>query len=139
MDQSIIFMFAAVVIVGGLMIAAIGLSKNSSRRINVEHYRVKWLEIEQQLKRDEPSSFHLSVLNADKLLDSALTQAGFRGQTMADRLKSAVKQFSNRNAVWSAHKLRNQIAHETDVHVTYDSARSALAGFKQALKDIGAI
>ncbi len=139
MDQSVIFMFSAVVIVGGLMIAAIGLSKNSSRRINVEHYRVKWLEIEQQLKRDEPGSFHLSVLNADKLLDSALTQAGFRGQTMADRLKSAAKQFSNRNAVWAAHKLRNQIAHESDVHVTYDNARSALAGFKQALKDIGAI
>jgi len=139
MDQSIIFLFASIIIVGGLMFAAIGLSKKGTKYLNIDHYRVKWLEIEQQLKRDEPSSFHMSVLNADKLLDQALQQRGFRGQTMAERMKSAGKNFNNRNAVWSAHKLRNQIAHEPDVHVTYDNARSALSGLKQALKDIGAI
>lgn len=139
MDQSIIFLFATIIIIGGLMIAAIGLSKKGTKHLNIEYYRVKWLEIEQQLKRDEPSTFHIVVLNADKLLNQALEQRGFRGQTMAERMKSAGKNFSNSNAVWSAHKLRNQIAHEPDVHVTYDNARTALSGFRQALKDLGAI
>jgi hypothetical protein len=58
---------------------------------------------------------------------------------MADRMKNAAPMFSNRNGVWSAHKLRNQIAHEPDVRVTYDSSRAALNAFRQALKDVGAI
>lgn len=139
MDQSIIFLFASIIIVGGLMIAAIGLRKKGTKYLNVEYYRVKWLEIEQQLKRDEPSTFHLVVLNADKLLNHALEQRGFKGQNMGERMKNANKTFSNNNAVWSAHKLRNQIAHEPDVRVTYDSAKAALGGFRQALKDLGAI
>jgi predicted RNase H-related nuclease YkuK (DUF458 family) len=58
---------------------------------------------------------------------------------MAERMKSGATLFSNRNNVWLAHKLRNRIAHETDVRVSYDDARYALSYFKQALKDVGAI
>ena len=139
MDLKIIFFFAAIIIVGGLLYAVIELTKKGTKSLNVEHYRVKWLAVEQQLKKDEPSSYHLVVLNADKLLDHALKERGLKGETMGDRLKNASQLLSNRNAVWSSHKIRNQIAHETDVSVSYDDARRALAGFKQALKDIGAI
>jgi hypothetical protein len=139
MDLSIIFFFAGIIIVGGLLFALIGLSKKGTNHLNVEQYRVKWLSIEQQLKRDQPASFSLSVLNADKLLDQSLRERGLRGQTMAERLKSGATMFSNRNNVWTAHKLRNRIAHETDVRVSYDDARYALSYFKQALKDVGAI
>jgi len=139
MDQSLIFFFASVIIVGGLLFAFIGLSKKGKQHLNVDHYRTKWLSIEQQLSRDNPASHHLTVMNADKLLDQALRERGMKGTTTAERLKSASGQFKNRNSVWSSHKLRNKIAHEPDVRVTYDDARYALAGFKQALKDLGAI
>jgi hypothetical protein len=81
----------------------------------------------------------MTVLNADKLLDQALRERAIKGETMGERMKTLRDTWSNANAVWSAHKLRNQIAHEADVRVTYDDARRALAGFKQALKDVGAI
>jgi hypothetical protein len=139
MDGKIIFFFAAIIIVGGLLFAVIELTKKGPKTLDVERYRVKWLAIEMQLKKDEPSSYHLVVLNADKLLDQALRDKGLKGDTMGERLKSASQIFKNRNAVWSSHKIRNQIAHETDVNVSFDDARHALAGFKQALKDIGAI
>lgn len=139
MDLSMIFFFAGIIIIGGVLFALIGLTKKGSKYLNVDHYRVKWLSIEQQLKRDQPSSFSLSVLNADKLLDQALRERGLKGQTMAERMKTGAKLFSNRNDVWNAHKLRNRIAHETDVLVRYEDARHALAHFKQALKDVGAI
>jgi hypothetical protein len=139
MDQTIIFMFAIIIILGAVLFAFIGFSRKGRKYLDVDHYRSKWLAIEQQLKRDEASSYSLSVLNADKLLDQALKDRGMKGETMGDRLKSAKAIFSNRNNVWSAHKLRNRIAHEPDVRVTYDAARYALADFKRALKDIGAI
>src|SRR5690606_26885571 len=102
-------------------------------------YRLRWLKIEQQLRRDTPGSHHLTVLEADKLLDMALKERGFRGNTMGERMKAAKDSWSNAGAVWGAHKLRNQIAHETDTRVSYDDARRALANFKRGLKDLGAI
>lgn len=139
MDQYVIFFFAAVIIVGGLLLAVISITKKGTKHLDVEHYRVKWMEIEQQLKKDESSTFSLAVLNADKLLDLAMKARGLKGDTTSDRLKSASKMFTNRNYVWSAHKLRNKIAHDADVRVSYDDARRALGDFKRALKDIGAI
>ncbi len=139
MDQTVVFMLAAILIIGVVIFSMMTLGKGDKKNLNVDYYRSKWLTIEQQLKSDEPSSFHLVVLNADKLLDQALRERGFKGQTMGERLKMAAGIFSNRNSVWTAHKLRNQIAHESDVHVSHDNARSAMAGFKQALKDVGAI
>lgn len=41
--------------------------------------------------------------------------------------------------LYGMHKLRNEIAHNTEARVSYDDARRALAGFKRGLKDLGAI
>lgn len=138
MDNTPIFVFAAILIVAGLLLAMITLTKKSGH-LDVEKYRVKWLTIEQNLNKDEPASMLLAVLNADKLLDEALKERGLKGETMGERMKSAKITWSNANNVWSAHKLRNQIAHESDIVIGYDQARRALSGFKQALKDLGAI
>ena len=138
-DGTIIFFFAAIIIVGVGLFAAITLTKKGSSTLNVEKYRVQWLKIEQSLQRDNEPSYHLAILNADKLLDQALRARGIKGQTMGDRMKFAKESWTNRNAIWEAHKLRNKIAHEPDVRVGYDDARRALGGFKQGLKDMGAI
>ncbi|CAN5380287.1 hypothetical protein BH10PAT4_BH10PAT4_2320 [soil metagenome] len=139
MDQTVIFMFAIIIIVGALLFAVIGISRKGPKNLDVDHYRRKWLSIEQQFKRDEVATYSLCVLNADKLLDQALKERGMKGETMGERMKAAKNVFSKRNNVWSAHKLRNKIAHEPDVRVTYDAARYALADLKRALKDMGAI
>jgi hypothetical protein len=138
MDMTLAFILG-VLIVGILLIVVISLSKRGAPTLDVDRYRSQWLGIESQLKREDTASYHLTVLNADKLLDKALKERGFRGETMGERMRSAKTTWSNANAAWGAHKLRNQIAHEHDVRVTYDDARRALSGFKQALKDLGAI
>ncbi len=141
MDQSvsIVFFFAAILVFAGILFAVIALTKKGPRQLDVEKYRSKWLAIERQLTRDNVGSYSLSVLEADKLLDQALKDRGISGETMGARLKQLQKTWSNANSVWSAHKLRNQIAHESEVKINYDSARRALSSFKQALKDVGAI
>ena len=83
--------------------------------------------------------FPISIINGDKLLDKAMIEMGVPGKTMGDRLKRAGGRFSNQNAVWRAHKLRNAIAHESDIEISYKQAFNALAIYKQALKDLGAI
>jgi dihydrodipicolinate reductase len=138
-DQSIIFFFAIIIIIGALLLFAICISKKGVKHLDVERYRAKCLEIEHQLKVDEPSSYALSVLNADKLVDQALRERGVKGQTMGERMKNSASTFSDRNGIWAAHKLRNQISHEPDFSIKYGEAKFALAQFRKALKDLGAI
>lgn len=141
MDQSIgiIFFIAAVFVFGAILFAVISLTRRGPTALDVEKYRTRWMTIEQQLKRDETMTYQLTVLNADTLLDQALKDKGIQGATMGERMKQMQQKWSNANNVWTAHKLRNKIAHEPDVTLSYDSARRALASFKQALKDVGAI
>lgn len=139
MDQSLVFFFAAIIIVGALLFVFICTRKKGVKNLDVEYYRAKCLANEHQLKQDEPSSYHLSVLNGDKLVDQALKARGVKGKTMGERMISAASTFSDRNGIWMAHKLRNKIAHESDAKVAYSEAKYALASFRKALKDLGAI
>jgi hypothetical protein len=140
MDGTIIFLFSAVLIVGGLIFALISYSSKSGRKqLDQDKYRQAWLTIEQGLQVNNVDSYQLVILNADKLLDQALIERGRKGQTMGERLKNSKDLFSNRNSVWEAHKLRNQIVHETNFKSSYEQTKKTLNGFKQALKDVGAI
>jgi hypothetical protein len=140
MDSTTVFAFLiGVLVVAVLLVVVIFLSKKGPAPLDIEKYRMRWLAIEKQLNRNDVSSLSLTVLNADKLLDQALRERGIKGETMGERMKTTKDTWSNANNVWSAHKLRNQIAHEPEVIVSYDDARRALGAFKQALKDIGAI
>lgn len=136
---AIVIFLIAILIIGGALFAVLVITRQSTRHLDVTKYRSRWLKIEQVLSRDQPASYQLAVLEADKLLDQALREKGIAGQTMGERMKAFNTRWSNANAVWSAHKLRNQIAHETDVRVSFDDTRRALGGFKQGLKDVGAI
>ncbi|HMQ95752.1 MAG TPA: hypothetical protein PKD19_00895 [Candidatus Saccharibacteria bacterium] len=104
-----------------------------------EKYQQRWLAIQQAIKRDNPESYLMAIINADALLDSALKERCFDGKTCGERIRSAKDTLSSASTVWSAHKLRNQIVHEHNASLKYDEARRALAGYKQGLKDIGAI
>lgn len=136
-DGLIITFLVIIIIVGAGVLFVLGHGRKGGRTLDVERYRRSWLSIERQLVKDNEQSYHLAILNADKLLDQALKQRATKGDTMGERMKAT--QWSNANAVWNSHKLRNRIAHEHEVVVRYDDARRALAGFKQGLKDVGAI
>jgi hypothetical protein len=77
-----------------------------------------------------------AVMDADKLLDYALGVHGFKG-TMGEKLKKCGRRFSDLDSIWSAHKLRNRLAHELG-GLERAEAKAALAGFKQGLNDLGA-
>lgn len=138
MDSGIILLFATVLVIGVILFAMITVGKRGGR-LDVEKYRVRWLDIEQSVVKDQEQSFHLAILNADKLVDQALRDKCYRGQTMAERLKATRGQLSHREELWSAHKLRNRIAHESDVRVNYNQTRRALNAYKHTLRDLGAI
>lgn len=139
MDGGVVTFIIAIIIVGLLVFVAILLTGKRNYRLNTELYQSKFLAIENKLQKDNPASFSMALLEADKLLDKALMEINLPGKTMGDRLKKANGRFSDINAVWRAHKLRNAIAHDADFEITFVQAKNAIAIYKQALKDLGAI
>lgn len=139
MGSSWVFLIIAIVCVGLLILVAMTLNSKHRYTFDVEAYQTRWLKIENSLEKEDPRSYELAVIDADKLLDRALNEMGLPGKTMGERLKRVADRFEKPSAVWAAHRLRNQIAHEHDFEVDYSQANRALAAFRQALKDLGAI
>lgn len=140
MSDGIVLLFLIVIlVVGGVILAVVMLTKKSGHPLNTEKYQSRWLAIENSLKEEQPASYELAILNADKLVDLALRERGTGGNTMGERMKAVNDVWKNADHIWGAHKIRNRIAHEADVKVTYDIAARSLVAYKQALKDLGAI
>lgn len=139
MDGGAVTFIIAVLIVAVLVFVAILLTGKRGYTFNKQAYQTKFLAIENKLNQKNPATFMTTVIEADKLLDKAMIEMGIPGKTMGDRLKRGGDRFTHLNAVWRAHKLRNALAHESDLEITYKQAFNALAIYKQALKDLGAI
>ncbi len=75
----------------------------------------------------------LRVMEAEKVLDAALKELGYRG-TFADKLRTAGPRFGNTQPIWDAHKLRNAIAHDVGVAVSEREAGNAVLTFQRALE-----
>lgn len=139
MSSDVVTFFIATIIVGILIFIAVLLTGKRNHHFNVEDYQIRFLKIENTLNKENYLSYANVVTEADKLLDKALIEMGVSGKTMGERLKKSSTKFSNLNAVWRAHKVRNAIAHEAGFEVSFQQAKNALEIYKQALKDLGAI
>ena len=140
MGSSPVVFLIATLVVAILLFITILLTRKHSPKLDQEQYQIDFLNIQNGLKKEEPSSYAMTIIKGDKLLDKALCEIGAPGRTMGDRLKKVGKdKFTQLNSVWHAHKLRNEIAHESDFEPSYAQAVHALETYKQALQDLGAI
>ena len=139
MDGGVVTFIIAIIIVAVFVFIAIGLTGKRGHKFNVQEYQTRFLAIENRLNKDNSATFALVIIDGDKLLDKAMIEMGIPGKTMGDRLKRAGDKFTQLDAVWRAHKIRNMIAHESDFELSYRQAANALTIYKQALKDLGAI
>ena len=102
------------------------------------YIQTKWQEIEQLMQLGSPSNYSRAVLEADKLLDHILK--GFRapGMTMGDRLKASQNKFSPEgyDAAWKAHKVRNELVHNSQFELMDYSAKQAINNFKKAIDEL---
>ncbi|NCU30275.1 hypothetical protein EOL73_00410 [Candidatus Saccharibacteria bacterium] len=135
---TIILFLVSIVIIGILLIVIITFSRKAPKSINVQEFQEAWLAIENSVSEDVTSQY-MAILNADKLLDKALRISRFKGETMGERMTSASRVFTRREAAWAAHKFRNRIAHEESVKININLTNKVLISFKKALKDLGAL
>ena len=86
-----IFILVAILLAAIVGVVYLMVTTKHGSQLNVQRYQTKWLEIENSVTRDNAASWQLAIINADKLLDQALRERRFRGQTMGERMKSATE------------------------------------------------
>lgn len=132
-----IIFLVALIIFGIAILALVGYVGQNTPELDKTPFRESWKKVLEKAQHE--NTWEIAIVNADKLLDAALKKRGYNGATMGERLISAKKILSNRNAVWDAHKLRNKIVHESHVSLNEKKVYEALKGFELALKDVGAL
>lgn len=98
-----------------------------------------WRDVEQLMARGDEMSARLAVMHADAVLDKALQAKHFPGDRFASRLQFAIKKYRNLRKVWPAHNLRNELSHNPHAALSMSQARKAVASFKSALQELGAL
>jgi transposase len=96
----------------------------------------RWAEI-QAMQTQGGAGLRNALLEADKLLDYIMQAKGFQGDTMGDRLKLNGDRFSDLNGIWTAHKLRNQIAHEVAIDIVKSQVEDAVRKLGRGIQDLG--
>lgn len=136
--MTLVFLISVIAIGLAVLFILSRLTRRTVRRgLNQEYFEQRWAELLARVRTDD--GMVLAVIDADKLLDEALKKRRFKGKTMGERLVAAQRSISDNDAVWYAHKLRNRLVHEPDIKLRKKEAQNALAGFRQGLRDLGAL
>ncbi len=107
------------------------------RRLKGDRFIASWKELQGYCK--DKATWPLAIIEADKLLDAALKKRKLKGKTMGARLVAAQKILTGNDDVWFAHNLAKKLKVQTDLKLKESDVKDALMGFRQALKDIGAL
>lgn len=96
--------------------------------------------IEQLLSSGDSIHAAQAVVQADAFLDRIMQSVGGQGASFADRLRSLEGRFDRNlyQAVWDAHKLRNELAHNHGSTVSTAQAQGPLQSFRRAASALGA-
>lgn len=107
------------------------------RSVKPEHFMAKWRDLQKFCVTRK--TWPAAITAADDLLDEALKRRGYKGKTPGERLVAAQHDLSNNEAVWFGHKFSQRIAGEDVRKLRKQDMLEALNGFRQALRDLGAL
>jgi|GEM_PF-2227382 len=103
-------------------------------------YAYEWGAIKNRLDTASDSDAALIIIEADALVDRILQDKKLPGTTMGERMQALGEQkFQNIDHLWEVHKLRNQVAHEGAMGITYSDAVYALEKYERVLQELEAI
>ncbi|QQR64527.1 hypothetical protein IPH92_03100 [Candidatus Kaiserbacteria bacterium] len=106
-----------------------------------ETKNARWDAIQVKIADHNPESWRIAIIEADIMLEETLTNAGYVGQGIGQKLKSAnTTSFTTLQDAWEAHKIRNEIAHVgSDFVLTQRSAQDTLMRFERVFREFGVV
>lgn len=127
----------ALILVVLLIAGAVVYRNKRTVRINTKDFDKRWHDLQKNCAQRK--TWPLAIIDADNLLADALKKSRFKGKTTGERLVAAQHKLTSNEKVWFGHKMRNRIVHEDVRKLKKQDVLEALSGFRQALRDLGAI
>jgi len=129
-----------VILSGGIFLVALvalAVALSIPKRLKSRYFVAQWRELQSFCK--EKNTWPDALKKADTLLDRALKKRKFKGKTMGERMVSAQRTFSDNDGAWFAHNLHKKSVADPSFRLKESDVKNALVGFRQALRDIGAL
>lgn len=120
-----------------LLIVGIIIFRRVPKSLKAEYFIAKWKELQAFLP--DKKTWAEAIIEADKLLDRALKKRKYKGKSMGERMVAAQRIFTDNDGVWYAHNLSKKLLADDTVKLKEIDVKDALIGFRQALRDIGAL
>ena len=100
----------------------------------------KWNKIQKHMESDSETEWRTAVIGADAILDEVIKSAGYKGETMGERLKNIKPyQFPGIDDAWRAHKIRNFLAHDTEYKLSRQVAEGTMEIYKRIFVELGVL
>lgn len=98
----------------------------------------EWQEVQKLMASENASDWNMAALRADTLLDDVLQYLGHEGATVKERLDTVDPMtIPSLQRLWSAHRLRNAIAHDPSIPHTRETIEYALRVYETAFREMG--
>ncbi|HTP57246.1 MAG TPA: hypothetical protein VMJ72_03180 [Candidatus Paceibacterota bacterium] len=102
--------------------------------------RQRWEAVIARLGSTHEADWKVAVIEADKLVDDAMSSHGYAGESFGDRLMNIEPgALVSLDGLWWAHRIRNRLAHEPDFFLRYTEARQALSYYEQTLRELNLV
>ncbi len=80
---------------------------------DVPRSQLRWNRIKEETDSEDEQKMRLAILEADIMLNELLDTLGYKGETMADKMRQVDRaNFNTIDLAWEAHRARNAIAHQ---------------------------
>jgi hypothetical protein len=100
----------------------------------------EWQEVMKLFDSQNSSDWSMAVLRADALLDDTLEYLKYEGKNLAERLDRVdPTEVASLERVFSAHRLRNVIAHDPTVQYSKETILQGLRSYEQMLRELGVL
>jgi hypothetical protein len=96
----------------------------------------RWQDVLNHADSEQPNDWKLAIIEADIILEELLSELGYAGTSVGDKLKSAPASFRTIDQAWRAHNVRNRIAHDgANFELSEVMARETIAQYKMVFDE----
>jgi len=99
----------------------------------------RWQSVIEHANSESPNDWRQAILEADVMLDDAITSRGYAGEGLGEKMKQISRSDINSiDDAWEAHKIRNRIAHEgSNFELTKRETRRTVDLYERIFRELG--
>ncbi|MBI2099832.1 MAG: hypothetical protein HYT48_00620 [Candidatus Vogelbacteria bacterium] len=112
------------------------IKEREAAAVITERRNENWERVQKYLDSGNPAEWKLAIIEADTMLDEMVKKMNYPGENLGERLKVIEpSDFTNLDAAWEGHKVRNQIAHQGDFMLNKREAERVIGLFRKVFEE----